>query len=50
MRSALTECDYLCGSILYKKKIVKKVVYAKIPPKMVDLRDIAGKTEDEEEW
>ena len=36
------ECDYLNG-LIEKKKKKKKVTYAKISPKMVNPRDIAGK-------
>ena len=43
MLSTKTECDYLNGWIK------KTVTYAKISPKMVNPRDIAGEREEEEE-
>ena len=39
-----TECDYLYGWIKNKR-----VTYAKISPKIVNPRAIAGNTEEEEE-
>ena len=43
--STKTECDYLYGWI--KKK--KTVTYAKISPRMVKPRDIAGRAQEEEQ-
>ena len=47
-----TQCDYLKSWIKKKKHTHKKkkaVTYAKISPKMVNLRDLAGNAEEEEE-
>ena len=46
--STKTECDYLYGWIL-KKKQKQTVTDAKISSKMVILRDVAGKAEEEEQ-
>ena len=40
------ECDYLND---WNKKIKRKVTYAKISPKMMKPKDIAGEQEEEEE-
>ena len=46
--STKMECKYLCGWVIKKKK--KKVAYAKISPKMVNPRGLAGNAEEEEEF